>query len=111
MATNLQIDDKLIEKAVKLGGHKTKKAAVSKALIEYIQNLEQEKILSMFGTVEYDPEYDYKNQRRRSKGIKGSNTDFLICAMANRNNLSIFTTDKDFEQISMHIKLVRHKAE
>jgi len=65
MATNLQIDDNLILKAVKLGGHKTKKAAVSKALIEYIHHLEQEKILSMFGTVEYDPEYDYKKQRSR----------------------------------------------
>ena len=41
MATNLQIDDKLILKDVRLGGHKTKKAAVSKALIEYIQHLEQ----------------------------------------------------------------------
>jgi Arc/MetJ family transcription regulator len=66
MATNLQIDDKLILKAVKLGGHKTKKAAVSKALTEYIQHLEQEKILSMFGKVEYDAEYDYKKQRRLS---------------------------------------------
>jgi Arc/MetJ family transcription regulator len=65
MATNLQIDDELILKAVRLGGHKTKKAAVSKALIEYIQHLEQEKIISMFGTVEYDTEYDYKKQRRR----------------------------------------------
>jgi Arc/MetJ family transcription regulator len=66
MATNLQIDDKLILKAVKLGGHKTKKAAVSKALIEYVQHLEQEKILSLFGKVEYDAEYDYKKQRRLS---------------------------------------------
>jgi Arc/MetJ family transcription regulator len=65
MATNLQIDDNLILKAVKLGGHRTKKAAVSKALIEYIHQLEQDKILSMFGAVEYDPEYDYKKQRRR----------------------------------------------
>ena len=65
MATNLQIDDRLIQKAVKLGGHKTKKAAVSQALIEYIQHLEQEKIISMFGTVDYDPDYDYKKQRRR----------------------------------------------
>jgi len=65
MATNLQIDDSLILKAVKLGGHRTKKAAVSKALIEYIHQLEQDKILSMFGAVEYDPEYDYKKQRRR----------------------------------------------
>ena len=65
MATNLQIDGNLILKAVKLGGHRTKKAAVSKALIEYIHQLEQENILSMFGAVEYDPEYDYKKQRRR----------------------------------------------
>ena len=65
MATNLQVDDRLITKAVSLGKHKTKKAAVTQALIEYIDHLEQEKILSMFGTVEYDPEYDYKKQRRR----------------------------------------------
>lgn len=65
MATNLQIDDNLILKAVRLGGHKTKKAAVSKALIEYIHQLEQEKIISIFGTVEYDPDYDYKKQRSR----------------------------------------------
>jgi Arc/MetJ family transcription regulator len=65
MATNLQIDDELILKAVRLGGHKTKKAAVSKALADYIRHLEQEKILSMFGKVDYDPEYDYKKQRRR----------------------------------------------
>lgn len=66
MATNLQLDDELIQKAVKLGGHKTKKAAVSEALIEYIQNLEQKKILLMFGTVDYDPEYDYKQQRHQT---------------------------------------------
>ena len=65
MATNLQLNDKLIEKAVKLGGHKTKKDAVSKALVEYIQNLEQEKILSIFGKIDYDPEYDYKKQRQQ----------------------------------------------
>ena len=57
VASNLQIDDIFILKAVRLGGHKTKKAAVSTALIEYIHQLEQEKILSIFGTVEYDPEY------------------------------------------------------
>lgn len=66
MATNLQIDDKLILKAVRLGGHKTKKEAVSKALAEYIHQLEQKKILSMFGNVDYDPEYDYKKQRIRA---------------------------------------------
>jgi hypothetical protein len=66
MATNLKIDDRLILKAVKLGRHKTKKAAVTKALIEYIDHLGQEKIFSMFGTVDYDPEYDYKKRRSRS---------------------------------------------
>jgi len=66
MATNLQVDDRLIIKAVRLGRHKTKKAAVTEALIEYIEHLEQEKILLMFGTVDYDPKYDYKRQRRRS---------------------------------------------
>ena len=65
VATNLQIDDKLIQTAVKLGKHKTKKDAVTKALVEYIDHLKQEKILSMFGSVDYDPEYDYKQQRRR----------------------------------------------
>jgi Arc/MetJ family transcription regulator len=66
MATNLQIDDKLILKALRLGRHKTKREAVSTALVEYIHQLEQEKILSMFGRVDYDPEYDYKKQRRRA---------------------------------------------
>lgn len=65
MATNLQLDDNLIMKAVTLGGHKTKKDAVSRALMEYVQQLEQEKILSLFGTVEYDADYDYKQQRHR----------------------------------------------
>ena len=45
----------------------------------------------------------------RSKGIQGSNTDCLICAMANRNKCSIFTTDNDFELFSKHIKIVLHK--
>ncbi|MDZ7666248.1 MAG: PIN domain-containing protein [Desulfotignum sp.] len=48
--------------------------------------------------------------RCRAKGIQGSNTDFLICAMANRNKFSIFTTDKDFELFSKHIKIILHKA-
>ena len=66
MATNLQLDDKLINKALKLGRHRTKKAAVTRALTDYIQHLEQERITSLFGTVDYDPAYDYKKQRSRS---------------------------------------------
>ena len=65
MATNLQIDDTLIQKAVELGGHKTKKAAVTEALVNYISHLEQLKIISSFGTVDFDSDYDYKHQRNR----------------------------------------------
>jgi len=46
----------------------------------------------------------------RSKGIQGSNTDFLICAVAVRNKFSIFTTDKDFESFSKYLKIVLHKG-
>jgi Arc/MetJ family transcription regulator len=66
MATNLQLEDWLIERAVKLGKHKTKRAAVTQALKEYIEHLEQQNILALFGNVEYDPEFDYKKQRKRA---------------------------------------------
>jgi hypothetical protein len=65
MATNLQIDDVLIVKAVRLGRHKSKRDAVTKALVEYIERLEQRKIVSLFGTVDYDPAFSYKRQRAR----------------------------------------------
>jgi Arc/MetJ family transcription regulator len=63
MATNLAIDDKLIEEARRVGGHKTKKAAVTEALEEYISHHQQLEMLKLFGTVEFDPDYDYKAQR------------------------------------------------
>lgn len=63
MATNLQLDDGLIEEAVRLGGHKTKRAAVTQALIDYTQHLQQLRMLSMFGRIDFDPDYDYKAQR------------------------------------------------
>lgn len=66
MATNLQIDDKLITRAAKLGHHRTKKAAVTQALTDYIHHLEQENILSLFGTVGYAAGHDYKKQRARA---------------------------------------------
>ena len=65
MATNLQLDDTLIETAVTLGGHKTKKEAVTRALVLYNQLLQQRKILDLFGTIDFDEEYDYKAQRQR----------------------------------------------
>jgi hypothetical protein len=66
VATNLQIDDRLINKALKLGGHPTKKAAVTQALVDYIHHLEQEKITSLFGFIDYGPKFDYKKQRKRA---------------------------------------------
>ncbi len=66
MATNLAIDDRLIEQAVKLSGHKTKKAAVTEALREYIHRRKQARILKLFGTIDIDPKYNYKRTRSRS---------------------------------------------
>lgn len=66
MATNLQLDPKLIQQALTLGGHRTKKAAVTQALTDYIEHLQQEKILDLFGKVDFDPAYDYKRQRSRA---------------------------------------------
>jgi len=67
MATNLAIDDRLIEEARKSGKHKTKKEAVTTALREYIQRHRQRRILEAFGTFDYDPSYDYKAERRRKR--------------------------------------------
>ena len=65
MATNLAVDDRLIEQAVKLSGHRTKKAAVTEALREYIDRRKQARILKVFGKIDIDPKYDYKRERRR----------------------------------------------
>ena len=65
MATNLAIDDKLIREAQKAGGLKTKKAAVTEALKEYIARRKQMKILKLFGKVNMDAQYDYKAGRNR----------------------------------------------
>jgi Arc/MetJ family transcription regulator len=65
MPTNLAIDDALLQEAQKLGGHRTKKATVTEALEEYIRRRKQLQILSLFGKIEYDPDYDYKARRKR----------------------------------------------
>lgn len=60
MATNLAIDDRLIDEAKRVGNHKTKREAVTAALDEYIRWRKQLEILDHFGTIDFDPEYDYK---------------------------------------------------
>jgi Arc/MetJ family transcription regulator len=67
MATNLAIDDRLIDEARAVGGHKTKKEAVTAALHEYIKRHKQRRILDLVGQVAYDPAYDYKAARRRKR--------------------------------------------
>jgi len=66
MATNLALDDSLIEEVVKLGGFRTKKAAVTQALKEYVQRHRQAEIIELFGTIEYYEDYDHKDGRSRS---------------------------------------------
>ena len=65
MATNLHLDDELAAKAVNLGGHRTKREAVMQALTEYVRHLEQQRILTLFGTVRCRKDYEYKKQRAR----------------------------------------------
>ena len=65
VATNLAIDDKLIEEARRIGGESTKKAAVTQALIEYIQRRKQARVVELFGEIDIDPGYSHKRQRQR----------------------------------------------
>lgn len=65
MATNLAIDDRLLDEALRVGGHRTKKDTVTEALTEYIQHRNQLKVIDLFGKVKLDPAYDYKQQRQR----------------------------------------------
>lgn len=63
MATNLAIDDRLIEEAKAIGKHRTKKGVVTEALQEYIQRRKQIEILNIFNKIDYDQDYNYKKQR------------------------------------------------
>ena len=65
MATNLALDDRLINEALKVGHHKSKKEAVTEALQTYIKSLRQREVLSIFGKISFDKNYDYKKGRSR----------------------------------------------
>ena len=64
MATNIELDEKLLKRAMKMGGMRTKREAVHEALAEYVQRREQLKVRDLFGTIEFDASYDYKQQRK-----------------------------------------------
>ena len=67
MPVNVTVDDKLVQEARKLGQHNTDKEAVDAALEEYVRRRGQLKILELEGTIDYDPDYDYKAERRRKR--------------------------------------------
>lgn len=68
MATNLALDDQLIEEARLLGGHRTKREVVTQALIDYVQKKKQLQILDSFGTIDFDSSYDAHAQRHFKRG-------------------------------------------
>lgn len=65
MATNLALNDDLLNEALRIGGHRSKRETVTEALVEYIQRRKQGRMTEIFGTVDYDPKYHYKKQRQR----------------------------------------------
>ncbi len=65
MATNLALDDNLIIEAQKIGHHRTKKEAVTIALKDYIAHKKQMRILDLFGHIDFDEDYNYKNARKK----------------------------------------------
>jgi L-alanine-DL-glutamate epimerase-like enolase superfamily enzyme len=65
LATNLSIDPALIDRALALSGERTKKAAVTTALWELIARRKQQRLLDLFGKLEWNADYDYKDERTR----------------------------------------------
>ena len=65
MATNLALDPKLLDRALAVSGQRTKKAAVTLALQEFIGRREQGKVLELMGALDWDESYDYKAERYR----------------------------------------------
>ena len=65
MATNLSLDPELIERAVEVSGERTKKAAVTSALEEFIARRRQKRLVDLMGKLEWDKSFDYKAGRSR----------------------------------------------
>jgi hypothetical protein len=64
MASNLKINDTLLTEVMKLGKHKSKREAVDTALMHYRRSMKADSLISLFGSIDYDPAYDYKAARR-----------------------------------------------
>jgi len=65
MATNLAINDVLLNNALEIGGYRSKKDTVNAALEEFIQRRKAEDVIGLFGKIEFDESYDYKKQRKQ----------------------------------------------
>jgi hypothetical protein len=65
MATNLALDPELIERALEVSGETTKKAAVTRALEEFIARRHQRRLVDLMGKLEWDDAFDYKAERSR----------------------------------------------
>lgn len=65
MPTNLQIDDRLLARAKRIGGFRTKKDAVNQALAEFVLRREQQDIAGIFGTIEFASDFDHKKLRAK----------------------------------------------
>jgi Arc/MetJ family transcription regulator len=65
MPTNLNLDDALLDEALKLSGKRTKRDTVNAALEEFVSRRKQRRILELFGKLEWDPRFDYKKERDR----------------------------------------------
>ena len=66
MATKLALDPRLLDEALAISGERTKKAAVTKALQEFIARRRQVKLLDLMGKLEWDSGFDYKKERSRA---------------------------------------------
>ncbi|MCB1125879.1 MAG: type II toxin-antitoxin system VapB family antitoxin [Verrucomicrobiae bacterium] len=65
MATNLQIDEVLLDEAKRLGGFRTKRETVNRALEDFVGRSKRRRIWDLQGTIDYAPEYNYKEARRK----------------------------------------------
>jgi Arc/MetJ family transcription regulator len=65
MATNLALNEELLEKALEVGQLGTKKDTVNEALKEFIERRQQGRVIELFGKIDWDNKYNYKRARRR----------------------------------------------
>jgi hypothetical protein len=70
MATNLAIDPDLLDKALEVSGERTKKAAVTKALQEFIARRQQRRVLDLIGKLDWDSSFNYKAERSRDDAVR-----------------------------------------